>query len=276
MDDKNGKTVGILGAGWLGLSLATELRAAGFSVRASARSDDKLTALRKDHNLSFFRVDLPTILPRAFFAGLDYIIITLPPGGRRLGAATTRDYTDRLRSLAPFLRAPSNPKVFFCSSTGVYGEASGRVDELTPVAPTTHSSRAVVAAEALLERMTDRLTILRLAGLVGPDRHPGTFFGGKKFALRQSDAPINLVHRYDVIAAFKLLMARNAPTGVYNVCATAHPPKASFYGAAAGAMNLEIQALEPGGADGKTVDSERLRQLGWQPKHDDLKIFSRT
>lgn len=68
--------------------------------------------------------------------------------------------------------------------------------------------------------------ILRLAGLVGPSRHPGRFFAGKSAPDGQHG--VNLVHLRDVIAAIELLL--QAPKGgrIYNICAPKHPARGVF------------------------------------------------
>ncbi|NJC27528.1 NAD-dependent epimerase/dehydratase family protein [Neolewinella antarctica] len=272
MEDKLEKKVGILGVGWLGFALAESLLADGVAVHASSRQPGKLAELERA-GADTFLVDLPQILPESFFTGLTHLVVTLPPGGRKLKAAATEDYLGKLRPLLPFLDASPDLRLIFCGTTGVYGDAEGAVDESTPVAPNTHSTRAVVAAETFFFPYADRLTVLRFAGLVGPGRHPGNFFGGKNFPLNQSDAPVNLVHQSDAVAALRLALATTAFKGVYNVCAAAHPPKGIFYGAAAGALGLTMGAEIAGGTTGKKIDSTQLRTAGWQPEHDELIIF---
>ena len=273
MADKKKKIVGVLGAGWLGTPLAEQLLAAGFTVRATHRSAEAVATSRAASRAAVFRVDLPLVAPASFFNGLDFLVLTLPPGGRQLGEEASKVYTARLGPVIDAALGAPDLRVLFCSSTGVYGDATGWVDETTDVRPNTHSARAVVAAEELFNPLTDRLTVIRLAGLVGPGRHPGRFYGGRSVPIRTADAPVNLVHRADAVAAIRLLIERGAPTGVFNACATAHPAKGDFYGAAAGAIGLEVGAREGGGAGGKIIKSERLRRLGWSPTHDDLSVF---
>ena len=275
MADKKKKIVGVLGAGWLGTPLVERLLVAGFGVRAAHRSAEAVAASRAASRAALFRVDLPDVAPASFFNDLDFLILTLPPGGRRLGEEATQVYTARLGPVVNVAMRDPKLRILFCSSTGVYGDATGWVDETTEVRPNTHSSRAVVAAEELLSAVADRLTIVRLAGLVGPGRHPGRFYGGRSVPIRTAEAPVNLVHQADAVAAIQLLIERGAPAGVFNVCAAAHPAKGEFYGAAAGAIGLEVGAKEDGGAADKIIGSLRLRRLGWSPTHDDLSVFRR-
>ena len=261
----------IIGAGWLGLPLLTELVRAGHSVWGSSRSDERLAAITEAGGRAF-RVELPDNFFGAVFRERELLILTLPPGGRKIGPAAPQRYLERLAPLAPLVTGDDAAHVIYTSSTGVYGAAAGAVSEQTAVAPATHSARAVVAAERWLSERTDRLTIVRLAGLVGGDRHPGNFFAGRD--VPQADAPVNLVHRDDVIAAIRLLIERGLPAGTFNVCAAAHPAKGDFYAAAAAQLGKRTGNNLPGGAEGKVISSERLRELGWRPQHDELRKWS--
>lgn len=78
--------------------------------------------------------------------------------------------------------------------------------------------------------------ILRLAGLVGTDRHPGRFLAGKTGV--KGARKVNLVHQEDVIAAIELLLNRPKGGHLYNLCAPIHPRKRDFYPACARALQL--------------------------------------
>lgn len=264
-------TISILGCGWLGLPLLSSLAEAGHHVRGTSRNPDTLRAITAGGGEAF-DLTLPGEVPATFLAATDVLIITLPPRGRALGDAATENYLQCLRSFETWLNeADSDRRVIFCSSTGVYGEATGVLTETAPLAPDTASGRAVAAAEDWLQQQTTPPTILRLAGLAGPGRHPGRFYGGRDRPIPEADAPVNLVHRDDVISAIHLLLRRE-DAATYNVCAAAHPTKGEFYTAAAASLGLEIAGALPGGAAGKRIDSARLRALSWHPVWDNLEI----
>lgn len=268
----------IIGCGWLGFPLLESLVKAKHTVRGTSRSSERIEAINAAGGKGF-RVDLPKNFFPPVFGGQDLLIITLPPGGRQLGDRAEKAYLAKLLPLGKLMAGENAPHVIYTSSTGVYGASigsegaasAGAVDETKAVSPVTHSSRAVVAAENWLAGQTDQLTIVRLAGLIGPDRHPGRFFGGRDRPVTQADAPVNLVHREDVIAAFHTLITAGLPAGIFNVCAAAHPAKGDFYAAAAREVGLKIAGTEAGGAGGKIISSEKLRGLGWKPEYDDLK-----
>ncbi|MTB52667.1 SDR family oxidoreductase [Lewinella sp. W8] len=265
----NKERISILGAGWLGLACARRLVAAGHSVSGSSRGAETREELRAIGAVAY-SLDLPQSAENAseLLGDRDVVILTLPPGGRQYGAAATERYLEKLGILLPLLKQKPSPRVIYTSSTGVYGAATGTVDESSPLAPDTHSSRAVVAAEVLLRENLSELTILRLAGLVGPGRHPGRFYGGRDRPIPQADAPVNLVHQLDVVRAIEMVIAQNLWGMTFNVCATAHPQKGEFYGDAAKSLGLSIAGTLPGGENAKVISSDNLRRRGWQPAFD--------
>lgn len=265
--------ISIIGSGWLGFPLLKSLVEDGHEVIGTSRNPERLAQIEAVGGVGV-ELALPGPVPEALQHTPEVIIITLPPGGRQLGEDAPTVYLKRLEALIPLLTTANPPFVVYTSSTGVYGAAAGAVDETTAVNPNTHSGRAVVAAEQWLQDKVAHLAILRLAGLVGPGRHPGRFYGGRSRPIPQADAPVNLVHQADVIEAVRCVLSVPgifaSGSQIFNVCAAAHPPKGEFYAAASAALNLEIAGREPGGEDGKIISSARLRTLGWQPQHDDL------
>lgn len=265
------RNISILGCGWLGLPLLKSLVADGHTVKGSSRNPATLSEIRAA-GAEAFTIDLPQQLPPGFTDECDVLIFTLPPGGRRFGAEAKDKYVAGLASLSAWLYAPDGPALIYTSSTGVYGTQEGTVTEEAGPQPDTHSARAILHAEGWLSSTRCPLTILRLAGLVAADRHPGRFFGDRGRPIPEADSPVNLVHRDDVISAVKHCLKNNRTPTIYNVCAAAHPTKGAFYTAAAESIGLKVAGTEPGGVGGKIVNSDKLRALGWVPIWDDLNL----
>ncbi|TXF88704.1 hypothetical protein FUA23_13640 [Neolewinella aurantiaca] len=264
--------ISVLGCGWLGLPLLKSLVSDGHHVKGSSRNEKTLSDIR-DAGAEAFAIDLPQSVPQGFMERCEVLIITLPPGGRKLGPDAESIYLQRLESLSPWLSSPHGPAIIYTSSTGVYGEQTGVVAESALTKPETFSAQAVCRAEEWLAGTGCPLIVLRLAGLVASDRHPGRFYGGRNRKIPQADSPVNLVHRKDVISAVKLCLSNNEKFPVvYNVCSGSHPAKGDFYTAAAELLGLEVAGSTPGGAEGKIVDSSKLRARGWEPGWDDLDI----
>lgn len=82
------------------------------------------------------------------------------------------------------------PRIIFTSSTSVYGDAPGVMKEGTERRPVTASGKVLKELEDWLHNLPGtQVDIVRLAGLVGPGRHPGRFcreIGAGRAACRQS------------------------------------------------------------------------------------------
>lgn len=109
-------------------------------------------------------------------------------------------------------------KIVYVSSTGVYAPAAGDwVDEVWPVAPTTASGRARVAAESALADATIPVTILRVAGIHGPGRKiADRIREGTYRVIGDGSSYVSRIHVVDLVAA--IIAAGIKPvTGVVNV-----------------------------------------------------------
>lgn len=267
--------ISILGTGWLGQALFKSLVINGsYTVFGSSRNAEKRQHLlafahkyNKQHQL--FALNVPDIqstdLP---FFDCDVLIITIPPGRKRDDVA--KRYPSEIKTIVEAAEKSQVKHIIYTSSTGVYGNQEGIVDEETSIAPTTNSAIAVANVEAMLMTRPIPISILRLAGLYGLDRHPGRWFANRE-SLPNADAPVNLVHQTDVVKAIECVITSDWPakTTVYNVCAAAHPAKKDFYPTAIQHYGGSVPALLSGGAAGKRVRSEKIRKtLGWQPVFD--------
>ncbi|MGL4720635.1 MAG: NAD-dependent epimerase/dehydratase family protein, partial [Kluyvera intermedia] len=161
-------------------------------------------------------------------------------------------------------------RIIFTSSTSVYGKEEGTVKETTPREPVTTSGTVLKELEDWLHQLPGTsVDILRLAGLVGPGRHPGRFFAGKSAPDGQHG--VNLVHLEDVISAIALLL--QAPKGghIYNICAPEHPARRIFYPQMARELGLAVPLFSDSGEGrGKIIDGNRIcRELGFEYQYPD-------
>ena len=107
---------------------------------------------------------------------VDTVIITVAADAHN-PAAYRSAYVEGLANVLDALERDgvSPRRVFFASSTAVYGDAGGGiVDESTPEAPGHFSGEILLEAEALLFRRfagtATSATVLRLGGIYGPGR----------------------------------------------------------------------------------------------------------
>ena len=277
--------ISILGAGWLGEPLAQALVAAGHPVRVSTTRPARQAALAaaglRAHCLTLDAPspEQPDPAPaaewRAFLAGSTALVVSVPPGQRAAAdpVAAAALYQARLQRLGALLAGTGIRHVVLLSSTAVYPDLPGAPELAEAAADPTHPLAQAEAALAAALPAGVTLTLARLAGLMGPGRAPGRFFGPTR-PVSQPAAPVNMVHLTDAIGAIRALLATPGVTGAVAVCAAQHPARSVFYTAAARALGLPPPplAVEPIGAVvvGKRVSSARLRALtGYRFRYDD-------
>lgn len=230
------KKIGICGCGWLGLPLAMQLKASGYTVLGTSRNKDKLKFMA-EQGIQAFEYSLGAPLPWSA-APPDVLVINIPPGRREF---------DEVRFVAAMTALINQALVqkshiLFISSTSVYGEVSGEIFETTQTQPVTASAKA----HAIIEQqvLQGSGTILRLAGLTGPARHPVRHLSGR--VLDKGQQPINLVHQQDVITAIKAIIAKQLWRQTFHLSATEHPSRAEFYTWAATAAGLAVPQFSQG------------------------------
>lgn len=202
------KSALIFGCGYLGNRVANRLVARGWDVYAVTRNTAKAMRLQHegirpiiaDWNCRQSLRDLPKT---------DRTLVAV--GWDRSGRRSQYDvYVRGLQNALPFLSPASN--IVYISSTGVFHHCDGRwVDESSPCNPTIGSGGwAHLQAELLLRRprVSAPVTVLRIAGLYGPDRVPrGKDIASGKPLSVPTDGYLNLIHVDDaaeaVIAAWE-------------------------------------------------------------------------
>nr|WP_318381100.1 SDR family oxidoreductase [uncultured Enterobacter sp.] len=266
------KKVAIVGLGWLGMPLALSLTARGWQVTGSKTTQDGVEAARMCGIESYPLKLEPALVCETddldALMNVDALVITLP--ARRSGPGETF-YLQAMQEIVDSALAHRIPRIIFTSSTSVYGNGSGTVKESTPRNPVTSSGRVLKELEDWLHNLPGTsVDILRLAGLVGPGRHPGRFFAGKTAPDGQHG--VNLVHLEDVIGAITLLL--QAPKGghIYNICAPLHPARSTFYPMMARQLDLAPPQFLDATDDekGKVVDGSRItKELGFDYQYPD-------
>lgn len=234
-------TVSILGCGWYGLALAKRLVSAGYLVKGSSTSVEKLAVLSSLSIQPFlinFQEDVIASNPEFFQTEL--LLIAIPP---KRSSSEQASFLGKIQKIAAMAQAQKVSQVIFISSTSVYGESNGEMTSSSPAIPDTASGKAMLETEQWLSgNPSFTTTILRFAGLVGPGRNPGRFFAGKQ-DIPNGRAPINLVHQEDCVEFTLALMEQAAFGQIYNVCSPDHPSKQIFYVKAAAQAQLPLPAF---------------------------------
>jgi len=237
------KKIGILGCGWLGLPLAKHMLEKGFFVSGSTTSASKLNLLQaagvKPWLIQLEKDRIKGDIHN--FLKTDILVIDFPPK-RKEGVANY--FPGQVRQLIAALEQSPVKNVIFISSTSVYPNNNSAVDELTLIDPEKGSGKALAEAENfLLSNSKFETTVIRFAGLVGPDRHPGRFLAGKT-GLTGASNPVNLIHLNDCIGIISAVINHNAWGKIFNGCYPEHPTKIDYYTAAARELHLPIPSFD--------------------------------
>lgn len=219
--------VSILGCGWYGKALAKSLLKNGVTVNGSATSPEKLQQL-SDLGiipcLVNFKADGEDYDPEFFEC--DILIVSIPPKARK---GEAKDYLPKIQRIINVINRHQTAKVIYISSTAVYGDINGEVNEHNDPEPDTESGKTLFEAENLFKQQTTfQTTIIRFAGLVGPGRHPGRFFAGKK-DIPNGNAPVNLIHLDDCIGITLAVIDQDVFGYLINASSPDHPTKSDFY-----------------------------------------------
>lgn len=252
-------TVSILGCGWLGVALGKHLRNRRFSVKGSVTSPEKFGLLRTSgivpYQIVLNHTDVE-IDDHAFFE-TDVLIISIPP--RRIDGIE-RIFPTQIAQLIPIILKSGIRKVIFVSSTSVYPENLKTASENDVLSPDKESGKACLAAENLLNHLTDfETTILRFGGLIGADRNPARFL--LNTARSVSNIPVNLIHQDDCIGIITAILEKDLWGETLNACCPEHPLKKDFYGKAAQISGMPKPLISDQTEAYKIVDSSKLKRL---------------
>jgi len=256
----------IVGAGYVGLELASILSAAGHRVTGLRR-----TPPVEGHGIGWIAADVTrpetlTSLPD----DLDALVCLLAPAGR--GEAAYRDVfaagTTHLLDALP----PRRLSCIFVSSTGVYGQDRGEwVDEDTPAAPVTGTGRILLAAEEQVLAARRDATVVRFSGIYGPGR---TWLIDRVRAAHpvRSVPPsfTNRIHRDDCarVLAYLLALKLKGQSLPARVLASDDDPApladvAAWIAELLGIPRPPEAPPEPDGGLNKRCRNERLKGLGY-------------
>ncbi|WP_074407403.1 MULTISPECIES: NAD(P)-dependent oxidoreductase [Aquimarina] len=232
---KKSKHISILGCGWLGLPLAIDRIANGDTVKGSTTTESKIDKLKAEgiipHLFTLGKSSEKEYID--FVSGSEIVIINFPP--KRI-SNIIEIYQDQIKSILPFISEIQ--KIIFISSTSVYQNTNGEVTETLNIEPEKESGKAVAAVERLLqEQFENRVSIIRLSGLIGDDRLPGRFLANKK-EVQNGDVPINVIHREDCIGLINAVIEKEAWGEIINGCADQHPIRKEYYTLAAQKIGL--------------------------------------
>ncbi|TDG36763.1 SDR family oxidoreductase [Pedobacter changchengzhani] len=246
MENFNKETISILGCGWFGFALAKRLIGLHYTVKGSTTTSDKLPALNESKIQPYlinFTAD-EVVCEDSFFDA-DVLFICIPP---KRSSPELKDYPNKIKMILDLAKGKTK-NIILISSTSVYGDENKAVTEYSGTHPETDSGKLVLEAEHLFKNLNpENFTIIRFAGLIGPERNPGRFFAGKK-DIPNGLTPVNLIHQTDAVGIACAILEKQAFGFIYNACNPNHPTKQDFYTTAAKDADL----IEPSFISEKTA-----------------------
>jgi len=224
-------TVSILGCGWLGHPLGRRLVQAGYRVRGSTTTPEKVSMLQADgiepHVLTL-TPDLQTDDPAAFFDA-HILFLNIPPD--RTADDPVAYYRAQVRAATEAAVRHGVSWIVCVSATSVYPSEGREVVE-SDATPHAERARVLLEAERVVREGACDSTILRYAGLIGGERHPGRFLAGRS-QVAGGQARLNLIHQADAVGVALAVLQQEVRNDTFNVCAPEHPRREPFYRAAA-------------------------------------------
>eukprot|EP01084_Bolivina_argentea_P137311 241821_1 len=213
----------IIGCGWLGKQIGQHFSQTGWKTMGSYRSNETALAI-KAQAIEPFYLDLNDKFEIAKEVSqlTNVLVLALPP----LQRDKIKYYGSVLMKIAQ--QFPKFTQVIFTNSTGIYPKRAGVFDESYMFSKEEQLSSLYYAEQELSTLLSDRLTILRLGGLIGPYRHPVKYIQGRKMKMDGS-APINFVSSRDIINAIDLIVSEKHFGFLFNLVYPDHPAKNVYY-----------------------------------------------
>jgi nucleoside-diphosphate-sugar epimerase len=248
-----------MGGGWLGLAVAEKAMERNHSIKVSTTHKEKSTLLKKKGfdaavvEVSEFDINGEN----DFFNDVKLLIISIPPGLRK---NPDRNYIAVIEQIINKIELNGIEKVIFTSSTSVYGNQAETITEESELLGTTEAARQIIAVEKkLLEHKQFESCILRLGGLVGPNRHPIFKLSGKK-NIPNPLSPINFIHQQDAVSIILHIIENWQGNQAYNAVTPFHPTRIDYYSEMAKIAALEAPAFEKSGIVRGIVSANKVRK----------------
>ncbi len=288
----------VFGLGYSARVFADRLRARGWAVAGTTRSEAAAAALRAEgFEVVIFDRAQPLADPAAALAGTTHLLVSVPPdeAGDPVAELHGRDIA-ACRSIA---------WAGYLSTTGVYGDrAGGWVDEDSALAPTSDRAERRVAAERAWRELHQTsghqtsghqtsghqmsslpLHVFRLAGIYGPGRSAfDRVRAGTAKRIHKPGQMFSRIHVDDLARVLEASIARPHPGRIYNVCDDAAAAPAEVITTACELLGVAPPPLVPIAAaelsamalsfyrDNKRVSNRRIKEeLGVALAYPDYK-----
>lgn len=255
--------VSIVGLGWLGEPLADYLLLKGFEVKGSTTTAEKISTFAEKgiKAYPFFLNPEPQGQGYEDLFLTDILVINIPPQSR---TAVGGFYLQQVGYLRKVAEKAKIPQIIFISATSVYPDLNQEAVESDGLAVDNTGNPTLLQAEELLwlNKPYD-LTVVRLGGLLGDNRIPGTYVSKKEKVV--GHAPVNYIYREDAVRVVDWIIEKRLWNETYNGVAPFHPLRREVYEKNARMLGFPPPTSyeQPEASLWKKVSSEKLLQTGF-------------
>tara|TARA_B100001057_G_scaffold479849_1_gene551997 strand:+ start:194 stop:1000 length:807 start_codon:yes stop_codon:yes gene_type:complete len=252
--------IAILGAGWLGSVLAEKYIENNHNVIISTTSSEKQSLFfKKGLNTMLIEVTKEKIIgDYNFFNGIDLLIITIPPMFRKNRKIK---YVEIMERIIEKIVSFGIKKVIYTSSTSVYGFQKNTIIEKSKTDPLTDTAKKILLCEKkLLENSSFESCIIRMGGLIGPNRHPIFSLSGKQ-NLPDPKSPINFIHQKDAVGITLFLSEEWNGNEIFNAVTPYHPSRKDYYTNISKIAKVDPPKFEKKGKIRGEISSSKLLKL---------------
>jgi nucleoside-diphosphate-sugar epimerase len=227
----------VFGLGYSALVFAHRLRAKGWSVAGTCRSEEKQRELAAAGIKTYlFDRGRPLDDAKTVLAGTTHLLSSVPTDAK--GDAVLDHHAADIAAL-PDLRW-----IGYLSTTGVYGDRGGAwTDESAGLHPSGPRGAARVAAERAwldLDRFGHKVHLFRLAGIYGPGRSAlDSIRNGTARRIVKPGQIFSRIHVEDIATVLEASIAKPNGGAAYNVCDDEPAPAQDVIAYAAALLDRE-------------------------------------
>lgn len=252
----------IVGMGALGQQLAQALLQDGQQVTGLRRTPVQLDGVQMLAQ-SVQQVDLTHVAP------IQHAYVILTPDHYNV-AGYRQAFIDSIEPLRQALSAHPLQRLYFISSTSVYGQDQGEwVDEQSPTQPSGYNGQILIEAEQLWRQVhPEQLVVIRPSGIYGAGRLRliERLRSGRPVA---AQAWTNRIHSEDLAGFLAYLSTQSDVQDCYIATDSTPVLQDEVLAGLAAQLNLPMVECTPQTVSGKRLSNQRLLDSGYQLRYPD-------
>lgn len=219
------ENITILGCGYVGSALADHWQEHGHFVTGTTTSRERVASLSETVSKAVLMKGDDITAVHSLLQGQNTLVVSVAPTGFQAADEATYEttYITTTKNLVKALsQTPNVKQIIYLSSCSVYGDRQGEwVDETAQIDSPEPKSQVIYESEQIILQAANdhqKVCVLRLGGIYGPDRELVSMFGGLAGMTMpgKGDRFINWIHRDDIIGAIEFARL-NELNGIYNL-----------------------------------------------------------